>query len=402
MRARLPSRSPLPARPRDRGPSACAALVRLTALLLVAGLAGCSLVSFKSPERPLSERDMNARILSRELTTHFVNANGRNTDSILATETDPAVINNALRWEVGVIVTTRQAVTQLAPRMSLLDTWALALQLQGFVGPGGAGAKLFGTHQASVRSLTDTYAEGVHTLARSLLTPSEFADYQSFINDYVSAHPLQNLKFARVSVIEEWGRAKGAQSSLLDEVGTIPQALADTSQRLQIYADTVPVQTMRRTQLALRETGYTPDDIRAAMARLDSRLDRLTAVAETAPDLVRGAEDEVRESLHEILNRLDASVTASASAFRTERAELFTDIQAEREALTTAVDAQRKALTADAARIGEQLVRSSGEEVRHLTRQAMLLVIALALVVLGLPFAAGYLVGRARSSLRPG
>ena len=402
MRPRMPSSSAGPACARDRGHLAYAALVPLAALLLVAGLAGCSLVSFKSPERPLSERDMNARILTRELTTHFVNANGRNTDSILATETDPAVINNALRWEVGVIVTTRQAVTQLAPRMSLLDTWALALQLQGFVGQGGAGAKLFGTHQASVRSLTDTYAEGVHTLARSLLTPSEFADYQSFINDYVSAHPLQDLKFARVSVIEEWGRVKGAQSSLLDEVGTIPQALADTSQRLQIYADTVPVQTMRRTQLALRETGYTPDDIRAAMASLDSRLDRLTAVAETAPDLVRGAEDEVRESLHEILNRLDASVTASASAFRTERAELFTDIQAEREALTAAVDAQRKALTADAARIGEQLVRSSGEEVRHLTRQAMLLVIALALVVLGLPFGAGYLVGRARSSLRPG
>jgi len=32
----------------------------------------------------------------------------------------------------------------------------------------------------------------------------------------------------------------------------------------------------------------------------------------------------------------------------------------------------------------------------------MLLVIALALVLLGLPFAAGYLVGRARSPLRPG
>ena len=218
----------------------------------------------------------------------------------------------------------------------------------------------------------------------------------------MSAHPLQNLKFAPVSVIEEWGRAKGAESSLLDEVGTIPQALADTSQRLQIYADTVPAQTMRRTQLALRESGYTPEDVREAMARLDARLDRLTAVAETAPELVRGAEEEVRESLHEILSRLDASVAASASAFRTERAALFVDIQAEREALTTAVDAQRKALAADAARIGEQLVRSSGEEVRRLTRQAMLLVIALAIVVLGLPFAAGYLVGRARSSLPPG
>jgi hypothetical protein len=379
----------------------CAVLGRLAAVLLLSASSGCSLISFKSPERPLSARDMNARILTRELTTHFIEATGRNTDTILTTETDPAVINNTLRWEVGVIVTSRGAETQLAPLMSLLDTWALALQLQGFVGTGGAGAKLFGTHEAAVRALTDSYADGAHNLARSLLTPSEFTDYQSFIDDYVREHPLQDLKFARASVVAEWGRAKGAQSSLLDEVGTIPQALADTSQRLQIYADTVPVQTMRRTQLALRETGYTPDDVRAAMARLDARLERLTAVAESAPELVRGAEEDLRQSLREVLNRLDASASATASAFRTERAALFIDIQAEREALTTAVDSQRQALAADASRIAQQLVRTSGEEVRHFTREAVLLLIALALVLLGLPFAAGYLVGRARWP-RPG
>ena len=391
-----------PARPLHRPASACAVPAKLAALLLLTALTGCSLISIKSPERPLSARDMNARILTRELTTHFIAANGRNTDNILATESDPAVINNALRWEVGVIVTTRNAETQLSPRMGLLDTWALALQLQGFVSPGGPGGKLFGAHQAAVRTLTDNYADGAHALARSLLTTQEFADYQTFIDDYVRAHPLQDLRFARASVVQEWGRAKGAKSSLLDEVGTLPQALADTTQRMQIYADTVPVQTLRRTQLALRETGYTPDDVRAAMARLDARLERLTTVAESAPELVRDAEAEVRESLHEILNRLDASVAASASAFRTERAALFFDIQAEREALTKAVDEQRKALAADAARIGQQLVRTGGEEVRHFTRQAELFLIALALVVLGLPFVAGYLVGRARSSLRPG
>jgi hypothetical protein len=378
-----------------------AVLARLAAVVLVSSLTACSLISIKSPERPLSTRDMNARILTRELTTHFIEANGRNTDGILATESDSAVVNNVLRWDVGVIVSTREAETQLAPLMSLLDTWALALQLQGFVGEGAPGGKLFGTHQAAVRTLTDSYADGAHALARSLLTTKEFAEYQSFVDDYVRSHPLQDLKFARASVIGEWGRAKGAESSLLDEVGTIPQALADTSQRMQIYADTVPVQTMRRTQLALRETGYTPDDVRAAMARLDARLERLTAVAESAPELVRGAEEEVRESLHEVLNRLDASVGQTASAFRTERAALFVDIQAEREALASAVDKERTALAADAARIGQQLVRTSGEEVRHFTREAMLLVLVLAIVVLGLPFAAGYLVGRARYPLRP-
>ena len=377
-----------------------AALRSCATLLLLAALAGCSLVSFKSPERPLSTRDMNARILTRELTTNFIETNARSTDGILRSETDAAVLSNVFRWEVGVIVTSRNAETQLAPLMTLLDTWALALQLQAFTGEGGRGAALFGTHQSSLREVTDNYADGAQRLAHSLLTAQEFTEYQSFVSDYVRAHPLQDLRFERTSVTSEWSRVKGADSSVLDQVGTVPQALADTTQRLQIYGDTLPLQSMRRTQLALREAGYTPDEMRAALARLDARLERLTAVAESAPQLVRGAEAELRESLREVFDRLDASARGTAAAFHSERAALFADLQTQREALTAAVDVQRQALAADAGRLADRLVRTSGEEVRHLTREALLLLIVLALVVLGLPFGAGYLTGRARSAHR--
>jgi hypothetical protein len=376
-------------------------LTRLTGMLLLLALTGCSLISFKSPERPLSERDMNARILTRELTKHFIEASARSADNIIATEPDATVVDHTLRWQLGVIATAREAEMQLAPLMSLLDTWALALQLQAFVAEGGPGAALFGTHQAAVREITGNYADGARSLAHSLLKPKEFADYQSFVTDYVRDHPLQDLRFARASVITEWSRAKGAESSLLDEVGTIPQALADTSQRLQIYGDTVPTQAMRRTQLMLRESGYGPAEVQASLARLDERLDRLTAVAGSAPELVRGAELEFRASLREVFQRLDATQRASMAALHSERVALFADIQEQREAVLAALDVQRKALTADAGRIANQLVRTSGEQVRHLTLEALALLIALALVVLGLPFAAGYLAGRARSARSP-
>ena len=374
--------------------------LRLAALLLSV-LTGCSLISLKSPERPLSDRDMNARLLTRELTAHFLELSARSTDNILATETDPAVIEHTLRWELGVIESSRQAEMQLAPLMSLLDTWTLALQLQAFVGEGGRGGKLFGTHQAALREIADNYADGAQRLAHLLLSPKELPDYQGFVASYVQAHPLVDLRFTRASVLTEWTREKGTQSDLLGAVGTIPQALADTSQRLEIYGDTVPHQAVRRTQLTIRESGYEPSDLRAALARLDARLERLTNVAESSPDLVREAEAQLRASLHEVLGRFDASARTTVAAVHTEREALFAEIQTEREALLTAVDAQRKALTADAGRIADQLVRTSGNEVRRFTREALLFVIALSLVLLGLPFAAGYLVGRARAPLRP-
>jgi len=345
---------------------------------------------------------MNARVLTRELTTEFLAQTARSTESILASESDPLVVEHTLRWELGVIGSSRQAETQLAPLMSLLDTWALAEQLQTFLSDAGPGAKLFGTHQAALREITDNYADDTERLAHSVLTAQEYSDYQSFVTGYVHAHPLQDLRFTRTSVPTEWSHAKGSDSSLLDEVGTIPQALADTAQRLQIYGDTVPQQSVRRAQLALHESGYTSGDLHAALARLDERLDRLTAVAESSPEMLREAEAELRASLREVLDRLDASSRVATAALHAEREALFADIEQERQGLLVAVDLQRRELTADAGRLGEQLVRTSGTELRHFTREAMLLVIALTLVLLGLPFAAGYFLGRARAAPRLG
>jgi len=374
-------------------------LTSIAALLAISALPGCSLLSIKSPERPLSDRDMNARLLTRELTTNFLATSTRNTDTILAVETDPVVIEHTLRWELGVIESSRQAEMQLAPLMSLLDTWTLALQLRAFVSEGGRGGKLFGTHQAALREITDNYADGAQRLAHSLLSPKELADYQGFVASYVQAHPLVDLRFTRAPVLTEWTREKGAQSDLLGAVGTIPQALADTSQRLEIYGDTVPQQAMRRTQLALHDSGYEASDVRAALVRLDSRLERLTTVAEASPELVREAEAELRASLQELLERLDASARATGAMVHREREALFADIETERKALLAAVDVQRQALTADAGRIADQLVRTSGNEVRRFTRQVVMLGVVFYLVLLGLPFAAGYFVGRARSRL---
>jgi hypothetical protein len=72
-------------------------------------------------------------------------------------------------------------------------------------------------------------------------------------------------------------------------------------------------------------------------------------------------------------------------------------VRSEREALVVAADAQRRALAQDAAQLAEQVVRSGGEQLRHLAREVLLLGLVLALVVLGLPFAAGYAVGRSRA-----
>jgi hypothetical protein len=365
-----------------------------SALLLV--LAGCSLLSLKTPERPLSPRDLNARILTRELSAQFVTSAGRCADDIAATEHDPRVLDNALRWEIAAIGESRRAATRMAPMMSLLDTWAVAAQMRAFAADGAPGGALFGAHQQAVHDVSANYADDAQALARRLLAPREFAAYQGFVEKYVREHPLADLTFARASVVELWSREQGADIKLADSLGTIPEALADAADRLEIYGDTVPSQMMRKTQLALRESGYSRGEVQAAIRQLNERLERLSAVAESTPELVRGAEAEVRQSLREVLDRLEASSRAAGEELHAERVALFADLQSERVAVLAAVDAQRKALAEDAARISSRVVKDAGAQLRDLAAEVLLLLIVLSVVVLGLPFAAGYLLGRAR------
>jgi hypothetical protein len=369
-------------------------IISCAALLI--GMAGCSLVSLKSPERPLSTRDLNARILTRELSSQFAVAIARCAGDIAATEDDEAVLTNTLRWEIAAVAQSRRAATQMSPMLSLLDTWALAAQMRAFMAEGAPGGALFGMHQAAVREVSDNFSDGAETLARGLTVPGEFSEYQSFVERYAREHPLQDLTFARVSVIVSWTREKGLDTTLVDSLGTVPQALADASQRLQIYGDTVPPQVMRETRLALREAGYSQGDLHSSLKQLDERLARLGAVAKSAPDFVRTAVADVRQSLREILDRLDASSRSTTDALAAQRAALYADLRSEREAMVAAVDTQRKALALDAARIADQVVRNSGEQARRLAAEATLLLIGLTVIVLGMPFAAGYILGRAR------
>jgi hypothetical protein len=357
---------------------------------------GCSLISLKSPERPLSTRDSNTRILTREFSYHFVDSVEQRADDIAASETDPRIVANALRWKIGAAVESQRAAMRLAPLMSLLDTWALAAQMKTFLSPGSPGGELFGSHQEAALSLASELDEDVRELARSLIPAGELDRYRQFVDRYSSEHPITSLDFVRTSVLEAWRQGNGAEIKLVDSLGTIPEAMADVSDRMKITGDALASQAMWRTQLALRDSGYSGSDIRSALRQLDDRLAKVAATAEDAPQIVHSAVADMRRSVFDALDRVDRSSAAIIEKLSTEREALTADLHTEREAVLTAADQQRQALAQDVSRIADQVVKSSGEQVRSLAREVLLLLIVLAIVMLGLPFAAGYLVGRAR------
>jgi len=358
---------------------------------------GCSLVSFQSPERPLSTRDLNARILTREYSADFITAVEQTADDISLKEPGPQVQIDALRWKIAVTTQSQRAAMQMAPMMALLDSWTLAVQMNTFLAPGNPGGTLFGNHQWQAEAVANRLNGTAEDMAHRIIGGGkEFEQYQKFVDSYTRAYPLKDLGFARPSVVELWSRAGGSSQRLVDSLGTVPEALADVSDRLRMLGDNVPSETMWKTQLALAESGMSGGEIQAALRQLDQRLEKMSAAAETAPELVHGAVADVRRSVLEVLDRLDATSARMIEALRTERIALAANVSSEREVFLNAADTQRKALAEDAVRVADRVVKSSGQEVRALARQVLLLLTVMFAVVLGLPFAAGYVVGRAR------
>jgi hypothetical protein len=357
------------------------------AVALLAATASCSLISLKSPEKPLSTRDLNARILTREYSARFIAAVGQSADQITAASDDSAIRLNALRWKISAAVKSQRAASQMAPMMGLLDSWALAVQMSDFLSTGG-GRALFGPEQGSAVALAQELAHEAEDLGRRLALPDEFQKDKQFIETYAQAHPIESLHFARASIVDEWTRDTGGQSKLVESLGTVPEALADAGDRLRMYGEIGPELVVWQAQLAAQESGMSSTDFKSALRRFDERINQLNAMINSTPQLVNGV---VRDAS----TRFDYSWAQMMRDVRVEETTLSGTVSAEREAAVSALDAERAALAADATRIANQVIHDTGDQVRRLVREALLLVIALTIVLLGAPFVAGYFVGRA-------
>jgi hypothetical protein len=366
----------------------------MLAAALLLNAAGCSLVSLK--ERPLSARDLNARVLTREYSAQFIAAVEKCADDISAKEQDQQVLINTLRWEIAAASHSVRAATQITPMMGVLDTWALAVQMQSFVAEGSAGGSLFGASQNEVRALADDQARIADQLASLVIVPSDLPRYRKFVQEYVRDNPIEDLAFTRTPIVARWTQQNGADVKLVDSLGTIPESMSDISDRMRIYGEALPTQALLKTRLAIRESGLSGKDMHAALDEMNGRIDRMAAAAEKAPDLVHDAIVETHQTLLGIINRLNESSLSMIQALHEERIALTADVRLERAATLAALDEQRKALALDAAKIGDQFVVTAGEELRRLARDVLILLIILSIVVLGLPFAAGYMVGRNR------
>lgn len=374
-------------------PDRLRALRHALLVLALATLSGCALLSIKTPETPLTPGEQEARLLTRDYAAHFSNTMTHLIDDATAKDADPVIRAQAVRLKLGVVSESTRAATGLSPVGSLLDTWAFALQLRDYL-VSGAGAESLGGAQSDVRQGAIRLAEEADALAKKA-TGADYARYQAFVSRYVFRHPLENADCERPSVLSIWVVEENGKAPLRAE-GTVAQALGDFSDRMRIYSEQVPAMSLWEAERTLDRAGVDAASYRAAFRSIDAQLAKISTLAEISPALVHEAIADLRSSLNSSSDRLDSAWMEMLRTLHVERVALATDVASERENVTAALDVERARISADAAQIAARAVDTSWSELRKLVRETLLLLILLTLALLGLPFAAGYMVGRRR------
>ena len=176
---------------------------------------------------------------------------------------------------------------------------------------------------------------------------------------------------------------------------------------MDIYGRRIPDELRWRAELAFVESGIRPTDLSHALKRFDEELTKLGVLAQTQPELAMLRLAALQEEMARVSERFDRRWGETLVMLQAERAALAKDLEAmrvgmdatierERSALYAAIRVERAALAADAERIGRELGPLLIAKLGAIVSEALLLVILLVLVVLGLPFLFGFLLGRSR------
>jgi hypothetical protein len=368
-------------------------------------LAGCISFSLDLQGDPLPPDLLRARIETRQYATDFTERVTRAADIIAAGTQDAGVRANTLRWKIGASTASRRAAFRHEPQLALVDTWALALQMEYFFGE-GAGRALFGSQQQTALDTARALAREADALGARRLDPGVLADLRKLVSDYTAAERLSDLSFERSPIAPQWRDVVARQ--IAKSASVAPEAQSAASDQMDIYGRRIPDELRWRAELAFVESGIQPADLSHALKRFDEELTKLGVLAQTQPELAMVRLAALQDEMARVSENFDRRWGQTLVMLQAERAALAKDLDAmrvgmdatierERKALYAAVSVERAALAADAERIGKELGSHLLAKLGAVIMEALLLVIVLVLLLLGLPFLAGFFVGRARA-----
>jgi hypothetical protein len=318
-------------------------------------------------------------------------------DIILEKTDDPVIRRNALKWKLYAIPEIQKAAFHYDPLAGLIDVGALCGQMRQFFEPGGGGEEMFGEWQYLAIEASRRLDSEIWVLAESLTKSGDVSRFKGTVGEWVVENPIDDVLMVRQStralsakLAAETGTGAGAM------IGGITDTVSDLSDRLTIYAASVPNQARWQAQLLVYDMldEAELESLGPTTESLADSIDRIATTVELTPDLVISERAKTLEEIGSIsealIDSIDLQRMATIEAVTTERMALLAAIERERIAILDTIREERAATITDGGAVLGVLVQDSFDRAEGLIEQifwkaAILLVAsAVGLLVIGL------------------
>ncbi|CAH6902866.1 Methyl-accepting chemotaxis protein [Vibrio chagasii] len=376
-------------------------------LVLSIVLSGCSLLEVKldSQTTPLTQQELNARLMTREYAKLFFTQVEDSADLIAQSYPADDTLHQSyvLLWKIHAEQGLQQAAYQTSPMSALIYTWVFTAQMNQFYAE-GEGADLFTVDHAvnTARSL-DQEAE---KLAKGVLSSSDFKKSKAFVAEFVASNPFKDLTFRSTPVYREWLTYLGKdESQIVQSLGTMPEAMSDASDRLSLMADQTPKLMSWKAELVAMNSSLTGEDLSMTLESLRQTSASMQDFIENNPEYMQTLASIMSAEMQPLLNDLSDKTDQKLAMLSDERVALEKMVTREREALVQMIEkerieiagivtSERELFTQDLDRVSQEVVVLAIDKLMELIKGVIIYFILFILVVFFAPLGIGYWLGK--------
>ena len=365
----------------------------LAALLAGLALTSCSLLKFtiSSGDEPLPKEQMRLRTMTRGFYYDLTNEVARTADSIAAAAPRTSTKLAAIRWKIDATRAISPAALQTLPEVALADTWIFCRSMERYF-DAQPDSLLFDAQTPLARDAAARLARRARRLAEELLSGERYELMERFVDRYLELNPPEKGEPAAADTSLAWIEfleANGLEADLA--TGTVAEVLADASDKVSGQSRQLANSVGWSKQML--ELRMEQDSLRTRLgAQLDSLergFERLVVVAEHMPEISDHMLEEIRMQATQLIRTLNYSVDNA-----------FMQFDGQRTALEHYITTERQAVIDQLHRAAEETVQTALNAVPGMIGRIVFYVVAGLVVLLGLPFLAGFWLGGLRQKLR--
>lgn len=348
-------------------------------------ITSCSLlkVELASDSVPLPKSDLNIRVATQQYVSSAYADIFKTVDSIRSLTDDKQVVTNTLLWAINTETGLQSAVFQQSPRYALMDTWLFNRQLTNFMTSERTN-ELFAKQGALIFDECKRQERQVADIARRTLSNADYRKMEEFVTEQAQKYPFIDLSLTRGSSYTDWlDYNQIADTAMITTVGTLPEVVSDFSNRMSVMKNGLESTTQWRLEYMSKNSGITPEVLKASSDSIAVMTERLVRFAEQSPEMLQQAINLLNEKMTPLIDKMERRIAQTMRQFSQERDSVGLLVSRERQQIMLSLDS-----------ISVNVTRQAMSSVKGVIATAIGWLTLLLAVIIILPFVVGFVTAR--------